>query len=86
MRGRRPAAGWWTRFRESGQALFESSEQWRKGWKEIYGRTGMLHVLAREDGEARDLQAVSLPGEEGVPSVAMFARREECTSALACSR
>lgn len=55
--------------------LFDSIKQWRKGWKEVYGKAQLLYVLARHDAtvglgiykQCRYMQ------RNNIPMVLMFA-------------
>lgn len=54
--------------------LFESGKEWRKSWKEVYGRAEQVYVLAREDGTVglgvwKQWKYLS---ERGVPAQVLF--------------
>lgn len=55
--------------------LFDSFKQWRKSYKEVYGRADLLYVLAREDGTMGlgTYKQSRYAEKQGIPQVLMFA-------------
>lgn len=58
--------------------LFESSKEYRKNWKGVYGKAERLYVLAREDGTVgRGIyQQWRWLSGKGVPAVVLFGGNE----------
>lgn len=58
--------------------LFDSPKQWRKIYKEVYGKAERIYVLAREDGTVGlgIYKQCRFADKKGIPQVLMFADGE----------
>lgn len=64
--------------------LFDSSKQWRKTFKEVYGKAERIYVLAREDGTVGlgIYKQCRFADKKDIPQVLMFADGEGNLSGL----
>lgn len=60
------------------RSLFDSHKQWRKTYKEVYGKADLIYILAREDGTVGlgIYKQCRFADEKEIPQLLMFADGE----------